>query len=258
MRIEPRGPYPRVHSAQRIGQASAGGGKCGALASAPPCPPISPITPSRPPTGRASSTTSAKGQDATPIWIPQLAMSVGAVLLAICFWDNLVPPDPDSARTPSSPPCNRARGRRSSSPWNNSPPSLFSFLYLFALLGSGVWVGLGPARRGLCRHGTVHVPSAPGDAMITTIWTASSSWTLTALPLFIWMGEILYRTRLSEDMFRGLSPWMARPARRSGPYQYCGLHRLCRRVRLLGGDADHRRQNVHPRAAQSAITPKAW
>jgi tripartite ATP-independent transporter DctM subunit len=49
-----------------------------------------------------------------------------------------------------------------------------------------------------------------GDAMITVIWATSSSWTLTALPLFIWMGEILYRTRLSEDMFRGLSPWMAR------------------------------------------------
>jgi tripartite ATP-independent transporter DctM subunit len=46
--------------------------------------------------------------------------------------------------------------------------------------------------------------------MATIMWTASSSWTLTALPLFIWMGEILYRTRLSEDMFRGLSPWMAR------------------------------------------------
>jgi tripartite ATP-independent transporter DctM subunit len=45
--------------------------------------------------------------------------------------------------------------------------------------------------------------------MITTIWTASSSWALTALPLFIWMGEILFRTRLSEDMFRGLSPWLA-------------------------------------------------
>ncbi len=49
-----------------------------------------------------------------------------------------------------------------------------------------------------------------GDAMITTIWTSSSSWTLTALPLLIWMGEILTRTRLSEDMFKGLSPWMAR------------------------------------------------
>jgi tripartite ATP-independent transporter DctM subunit len=47
-----------------------------------------------------------------------------------------------------------------------------------------------------------------GDAMITTIWTGASSWTLTALPLFIWMGEILYRTRLSGDMFRGLAPWM--------------------------------------------------
>jgi tripartite ATP-independent transporter DctM subunit len=46
--------------------------------------------------------------------------------------------------------------------------------------------------------------------MITTIWASSSSWTLTALPLFIWMGEILFRTRLSEDMFRGLSPWLAR------------------------------------------------
>ena len=49
-----------------------------------------------------------------------------------------------------------------------------------------------------------------GDAMITTIWTASSSWALTALPLFIWMGEILFRTRLSEDMFKGLAPWMGR------------------------------------------------
>jgi tripartite ATP-independent transporter DctM subunit len=46
--------------------------------------------------------------------------------------------------------------------------------------------------------------------MATIVWTASSSWTLTALPLFIWMGEILYRTRLSEDMFKGLGPWMAR------------------------------------------------
>src|SRR5690606_33460223 len=49
-----------------------------------------------------------------------------------------------------------------------------------------------------------------GDAMMTAIWRQSSSWTLTALPMFIWMGEILYRTRLSEDMFKGLAPWMTR------------------------------------------------
>jgi tripartite ATP-independent transporter DctM subunit len=44
--------------------------------------------------------------------------------------------------------------------------------------------------------------------MAVTIWGAASSWTLTALPLFVWMGEILFRTRLSQDMFRGLAPWM--------------------------------------------------
>ena len=80
---------------------------------------------------------------------------------------------------------------------------------LFTLLGAGVWVGL--ALMGVAWVGMELFTTRPaGDAMMTVIWRASSSWTLTALPLFIWMGEILYRTRLSEDMFRGLAPWMAR------------------------------------------------
>ncbi|MEM7508715.1 MAG: TRAP transporter large permease subunit [Pseudomonadota bacterium] len=84
---------------------------------------------------------------------------------------------------------------------------LFVFI-LFFLLGSGVWVGL--ALMAVAYIGLdVFVPGIAGDRMLTTIWTSSSSWTLTALPLFIWMGEILFRTRLSEDMFRGLAPWMA-------------------------------------------------
>ncbi|MDU8942492.1 TRAP transporter large permease [Ovoidimarina sediminis] len=88
------------------------------------------------------------------------------------------------------------------------PIAIFLFV-LFFLLGSGVWVGL--ALMGVAYVGMeMFTPRPPGDAMITRIWGASSSWTLTALPLFIWMGEILYRTRLSEDMFRGLSPWLAR------------------------------------------------
>lgn len=85
---------------------------------------------------------------------------------------------------------------------------LFLFV-LFLLLGSSVWIGL--ALMGVAWVGMELFTSRPaGDAMITTIWTSSSSWTLTALPLFIWMGEILYRTRLSEDMFRGLAPWMGK------------------------------------------------
>jgi len=80
---------------------------------------------------------------------------------------------------------------------------------LFLLLGTGVWVGL--ALMGVAWVGMELFTTRPvGDAMVTTIWASSSSWTLTALPLFIWMGEILFRTRLSEDMFRGLSPWLAR------------------------------------------------
>ena len=80
---------------------------------------------------------------------------------------------------------------------------------LFLILGSGVWIGL--ALAGVAWIGMSLFSSRPaGDAMAVTIWGASSSWTLTALPLFIWMGEILFRTRLSEDMFKGLAPWMNR------------------------------------------------
>ena len=39
-------------------------------------------------------------------------------------------------------------------------------------------------------------------------WNSSSSYTLASLPLFVWMGEILFRTKLSEQMFTGLSPWL--------------------------------------------------
>jgi tripartite ATP-independent transporter DctM subunit len=46
--------------------------------------------------------------------------------------------------------------------------------------------------------------------MALTVWGSTSSWTLTALPLFLWMGEILFRTKLSEDMFKGLAPWLNR------------------------------------------------
>jgi tripartite ATP-independent transporter DctM subunit len=78
---------------------------------------------------------------------------------------------------------------------------------LFAFLASGVWVGLTLA--GVAWVGMQLFSARPaGDAMMNTIWGSASSWTLTALPLFIWMGEILFRTRLSEDMFKGLAPWL--------------------------------------------------
>ena len=80
---------------------------------------------------------------------------------------------------------------------------------LFALLGSGLWIGI--SLLGVAWIGMELFTSRPvGDAMAVTIWGSLSSWTLTALPLFVWMGEILFRTRLSEDMFKGLAPWLSR------------------------------------------------
>ena len=80
---------------------------------------------------------------------------------------------------------------------------------LFVLLGAGVWIGLALAGVAWIAM-ELFSPRSAGDAMALTIWGTTSSWTLTALPLFVWMGEILFRTRLSEDMFKGLAPWLER------------------------------------------------
>ena len=85
--------------------------------------------------------------------------------------------------------------------------TVFFISVLLFFLGSGIWVAL--SMIGVSAIGMMLFTSRPvGDAMATTIWGTSSSWTLTALPLFVWMGEILFRTKLSENLFKGLSPWL--------------------------------------------------
>ena len=85
--------------------------------------------------------------------------------------------------------------------------TIFFISVLLFFLGTGIWVAI--SMIGVSAIGMILFTSRPvGDAMATTIWGTSSSWTLTALPLFVWMGEILFRTKLSENLFKGLSPWM--------------------------------------------------
>ncbi len=81
-------------------------------------------------------------------------------------------------------------------------------LLLIALLAGGVWVAIALLACGFVgmQFGAGGIPA--GSVLATTIWGNAASWTLAALPLFIWMGEILFRTRLSEEMFRGLAPWL--------------------------------------------------
>jgi C4-dicarboxylate transporter DctM subunit len=80
---------------------------------------------------------------------------------------------------------------------------------IFILLGGGLWIALSLITVGVI--GIAFFSNAPvGKLLATTVWGQSSEWAMTALPLFIWMGEILFRTRLSEDMFTGLAPWVRR------------------------------------------------
>lgn len=89
------------------------------------------------------------------------------------------------------------------------PVALSSLLIvvLFLVLGTGIWIALA---LGIVAYAgmAIAVSAPPGQVLATSIWGAATSWDLTALPMFIWMGEILYRTRLSQDMFAGLAPWM--------------------------------------------------
>lgn len=87
--------------------------------------------------------------------------------------------------------------------------SVILLVLLFALLGAGVWVAFSLLAVGVAAM-ALYSNAPLGLVLATTIWGHSNSWALAALPLFIWMGEILFRSRLSEDMFAGLSPWMAR------------------------------------------------
>jgi tripartite ATP-independent transporter DctM subunit len=88
--------------------------------------------------------------------------------------------------------------------------------FLLVVLAFGVWIGLGLLATGLVGLMALPMlmpgmPTFPAEKVLgSSVWGALASWTLAALPLFIWMGEILFRTRLSEDMFKGLAPWVQR------------------------------------------------
>ena len=86
--------------------------------------------------------------------------------------------------------------------------ALILLVALAVFLAGGLWIALSLLGLGWLAM-VLFTDSPAGKLMATTVWGSSASWALTALPLFIWMGEILFRTRISQDMFRGLAPWMA-------------------------------------------------
>ncbi len=88
--------------------------------------------------------------------------------------------------------------------------SALLLVFLTILLAGGVWIAMALLATGYVGMQFIGGGIPSGPVLATTIWGNSNSWTLAALPLFIWMGEILFRTKLSEEMFRGLAPWLNR------------------------------------------------
>lgn len=86
--------------------------------------------------------------------------------------------------------------------------ALLLLVVLSVLLAGGVWIAIALMACGYAGMLFVGGSVPPGSVLATTVWGNSASWSLAALPLFIWMGEILFRTKLSEEMFRGLAPWL--------------------------------------------------
>ncbi|MFZ2738725.1 MAG: TRAP transporter large permease subunit [Burkholderiaceae bacterium] len=85
----------------------------------------------------------------------------------------------------------------------------FLLLVMMVLLAGGVWIAMTLAICGWIGQ-AFFTTTSPGHNLFSAFWESNASWELAALPLFIWMGEILFRTRLSEDMFEGLRPWLNR------------------------------------------------
>ena len=80
---------------------------------------------------------------------------------------------------------------------------------MMVLLTGGVWIAMTLAICGWVGQ-AFFTSTQPGLNLFSAFWESNASWELAALPLFIWMGEILFRTKLSEEMFTGLAPWLNR------------------------------------------------
>ena len=211
----------------------------------------------------------SQGVIAIPMWIPQIGYATGLVILLIAFVDEFVhvvrgnlpryeKPAPqtaeevververgeldvlhDARRTSIA--CDLRAAARGLT-WLCSRSRCFCCCCC-ALLAGGVWIAIALMACGFAGMMFVGGAVPPGAVLATTVWGNSASWTLAALPLFIWMGEILFRTRLSEEMFRGLAPWLNWHSRPADARERAGLRHLRLGVGLIGRDHGDGRQD---------------
>jgi C4-dicarboxylate transporter, DctM subunit len=120
----------------------------------------------------------------------------------------------------------------------------------------GLWVGFSLLAVGLVAMELATTAPA-GMVFGTKVWGALNVWDLTALPMFIWMGEILFRSRLSSNMFAGLAPFTRRLPGRLLARQYLRLRAVRGGLRLVGGDHGNRGRMSLPELKRAATTRMA-
>ncbi|PHQ71425.1 MAG: C4-dicarboxylate ABC transporter permease [Sneathiella sp.] len=81
-------------------------------------------------------------------------------------------------------------------------------MLIFFYLGIGVWVFIGlllvsvTVQIFVLDMSFVKIGAIASSIMLRS----ASSWELAAIPMFIWMGDIIFRTDISKRLFRGLTP----------------------------------------------------
>ncbi|MCJ8500820.1 TRAP transporter large permease [Desulfatitalea alkaliphila] len=85
--------------------------------------------------------------------------------------------------------------------------SITLFILLVIFLGGSVWIGISLFLIGF--GGLIFFTEVPfGLVLSNVVWNNTNGSAMLALPMFIWMGEILFRSRISQNLFNGLAPWM--------------------------------------------------
>ena len=119
----------------------------------------------------------SQGPDATPLWIPQLGVAVGATVFAVALNHRLVEVVLGGELEPEDGEAGFSARRELIRPMDDVALTAVVLGVMFLLLGTGIWVGL--ALLGVALTAMVLFTARPaGDAMLTTIWTVTSSWKL--------------------------------------------------------------------------------
>ena len=163
------------------------------------------------------------GNDATPLWIVQTAMAVGAVLWCIAMADEFILHLTERRPVP-------ARGELKGAGVSTPDPSITHanahenenenararVALPFILLGAGTWISIGLI--GIAVALSLVAQHKFGDAMVAVLWGWASLWSLAALPLSIWLGTILFHTERSIDTLKALAPQVTRTNERGLSY----------------------------------------